>query len=133
MEFLLVLLYFLRIVYKIDEYSCQKCCIFTKHSHIVYLIRILIFHCNKMSDVAASYGKLLDFFAFLCIFIHYWRSFWYVDMPDVTSSLAWLSFWKFQCSIRYSSSNFHKFCGKLMKIISVYYPAVYVIACYKCM
>ena len=25
--------------------------------------------------------------------------------------------WKFQCLIHYSSSNFHKFCGMLMKII----------------
>ena len=29
--------------------------------------------------------------------------------------------WRFQCLERYSSSNFHKFCGKSMKIISTYH------------
>ena len=66
---------FLWILHKIDEYSCLKCSIFTKHSYKVYLMWIKIFCYNKMSGVTEIYGTLLDFITFLDIFIHYWRPF----------------------------------------------------------
>ena len=48
--------FFLRILHKIDEYSCLKYCISTKLSQIVYLINTHIWYVD-MSDVTTSYGR----------------------------------------------------------------------------
>ena len=60
----------LQILHKIDEYSCLKYFILT--TKIVYLKKKIFQH-NDISDMTESYGTLLDFTAFLGIFIRYWQ------------------------------------------------------------
>ena len=81
--------------------------IFIKLSHNVCLINTHTFWCINMLDVTASYGMPFDFIAFFGIFIYNWRfisevlylhhiyfqrlcvwtiyTFWYVNMPNVTT------------------------------------------------
>ena len=91
-----IFLQFWRILYKIDEYSCLKWSIFTKLPQIVCLINTHILICWN----ARCNYKLRKALWFDCFF------------------------WKFQCLIRHSSSNFLKICGKLVKIISTGHPAI---------
>ena len=55
--------------YIIDEYSCLKCCIFTRLSQIVCLINYIFWYVN-MTNVTAGYGRFNC--VFLGIFIHYY-------------------------------------------------------------
>ena len=57
MEFILILIYFFRILHTIDEYSCLKCCISTKILRIACLIITFRPKYVDMPDVTKSYGR----------------------------------------------------------------------------
>ena len=87
--------------------QCMKCWISTKHSQIVCLLNthILIYFTN-MPDVTTNYEN----FSSLTVFFF------------VLNFNVWYAI---------TSSNFHKFWGKIMKIISIVLP--YFIACNGCL
>ena len=88
-----------------------------------------------MPDVIASYGtkiksnsKLLHIHQTFadCLFnqyTHFDILIYQMVLQVTEGSLVQLGSRKFQCLIRCSSSSFHKFCGKFMKIIPTYNPA----------
>ena len=146
-EFSLKYLFFREKSVLFDEYSCLKCCIFTKLSRIVCLIIIHILVYQHARCDRKLWNALWFYCVFLWIFIHFWRLFIMSEVLFLHQTFTdcmsnqythfdyWHArcnyklrkvLWKFQRWICYSSSNFHKFCGKVMKIISTCHLKLYI-------
>ena len=122
----LILWRFLKILHKIDSYSCPKCWIFTKFTQIVYLMNTTIllwkWKCQILLQVLLHFCEMLDViedyyiwsvvsppnFHRLCVSYQYT----YFDIltsrmwPQVTEGSP-IKLWLFNFLNVTSSSNFH--------------------------